>query len=282
MAAVPYATIADYAVLGWQGPGRLGATREFTQGEALADHDRQLDAAHEVATRSGLTIMDNAADIDHAHETGRPCLLLTSEGADFAETDLGLVERAHAAGVRSITVVHYRQNAFGDMQTAPPRHGGLSAVGRELVWEMNRLGLLIDVAHASLDTTLAVLEESTRPVMLSHSHLGGGRREHPRLLSPEHATAVADAGGVIGAWPSGFSSDTFDDFLGEVIRLVETVGVDHVGIGTDMDANYRPVLTSYQQFAGIDGGLRDRGLTDIEVDQVLGGNALRLLRTVCG
>ncbi len=282
MAAVPFATIADNAVLGWLAPGRLGATREFAAGEAVTDHDRQLASVRALADRLALPIADTAADIERAHAAGRPCVLLTCEGADFAEEDLGQVERARAAGARSIQLVHYRQNAFGDLQTSPPQHHGLSAAGRELVREINRQQLLIDVAHASFETTVAALEESSAPVMLSHSHLGGGRREHPRLLTPEHAQAVAEAGGVIGAWPSGFSSDTFDDYLDEIARLVDLVGIDHVGIGTDLDGNYRPVLTRYGQFADVAAGLRRRGLTAAEADQVLGGNALRLWRAVCG
>ena len=282
MAAVPFATIGDNAVLGWLAEGRLGVTREFDAGEAAADHDRQLSAVRAVTQRFALPVMDTAADIDVAHEAGRPCALVACEGADFAEDDLGQVAHARGAGARSIQLVHYRQNAFGDLQTAPPQHHGLSAAGRELVHEINRQHLLIDVAHASCETTLAVLEESSEPVMLSHSHLGGGRREHPRLLTPDHARAVAEAGGVIGAWPSGFSSDTFDDYVDEIVRLVDLVGIDHVGIGTDLDGNYRPVLTRYEQFHDVATGLQQRGLTAVEADQVLGGNALRLLRAVCG
>lgn len=282
MAAVAYATVADHPVLGWLGPGRLGTTREFAEGEAYADHRRQLAAAGGVASRLDLPVLRRADDITAAQAEGRTCLFLTCEGADFAEGHLDRVAEAHEAGVRSITLVHYRQNVFGDSQTSPPVHGGLSGVGRELVREANRLGILIDVAHASFETTVAVVEESTQPVMLSHSHLGGGRREHPRLVSPAHATTVAAGGGVIGVWPSGFCSETFDDFVDEIVRLVDVVGIDHVGIGTDMDANYEPVLTSYTQFADIGTGLAARGLTGEDIDQVLGGNAVRLIRTVCG
>jgi membrane dipeptidase len=282
MAAVAYATVADGAVLGWQGPGVLATTRDFAPGEAYADHRRQLAAAQQVVSRLGLTVMRGADDIDQAHADGRTCLLLTCEGADFAEDDLGRVAEAQEVGVRSITLVHYRQNAFGDAQTAPAVHRGLSAAGRELVREANRVGVLIDVAHATFETTLAVLEESSQPVMLSHTHLRGGRRDHPRLVSPAHASAVAAGGGVIGVWPSGFSSETFDDFVDEITRLTDTVGVDHVGIGTDMDGNYEPVLASYREFAAIGTGLASRGLTDVDIDKVLGGNAVRLIRTVCG
>jgi membrane dipeptidase len=235
-----------------------------------------------VASRLDLPLVRHADDIVEAHAHGRTALLLTCEGADFAEDDLARVGEAHETGVRSIALVHYRQNAFGDAQTGPPVHRGLSAAGRDLVREVNRAGILIDVAHASFETTLAVLEESDQPVMLSHSHLNGGRREHPRLVSPAHASAVAAGGGVIGVWPSGFCSETFDDFVDEIVRLVDVVGVDHVGIGTDMDANYQPVLTSYREFAEIGTGLARRGLSDADVDQILGGNAVALIRSVCG
>jgi membrane dipeptidase len=147
---------------------------------------------------------------------------------------------------------------------------------------MNRLGIVIDVAHATYRTTLDVLDESTQPVMLSHTHLDGGRQGHARLVSAEHAKAVADAGGIVGAWPSGVSSETFDDFVDEIVRLVEAIGVDHVGIGTDMDANYKPVMTGYGEFASISSGLAARGMTAAEIDRILGANAIDLIRSVCG
>ena len=189
-------------------------------------------------------------------------------------------------------MVHYRQNEFGDLQTEPPLHGGLSDAGRLLVAEMNRLGMIIDLAHASFATTIGVLEASTQPVMISHTHLGSGRSDrgglqpetgdHPRLVTTEHARAVAEAGGLIGAWPSGVRCETFDDFVGEIVRLVDAIGVDHVAIGTDMDANYKPVMTGYHQFADLDTALCERGLARHEVDLVLGGNAVGLIRAVCG
>src|SRR5258708_31256884 len=113
----------------------------------------------------------------------------------------------------SLTLVHYRVNELGDIQTAEPVHGGLTGFGREVVAEGNRLGVVIDCAHATLRTTLGVLEASADPVMISHSHLDHADRHHPRLLSSEHAMAVASAGGVIGAWPAGVTSATLDDFV---------------------------------------------------------------------
>lgn len=282
MAAVSFATVTDLRVLGPRPDGGLHAVREFSPGEAVADHRRQLDGLQSLIERHDLPVVRVADDVLTAHRAGRTALFVTCEGADFVEDRLERVEEAHAAGVRSITLVHYRQNRFGDLQTEPAHHGGLSAAGRELVGEMDRLGMLIDVAHASYETTLGVLEETTRPIILSHTHLDGGRRDNARLVSREHALAVAAAGGLVGAWPSGVSSDTFDDFIDEIVRLVELIGVDHVGIGTDMDANYKPVLTGYSEFAGIAASLSERDFTTAEINRVLGGNAIDLIRAVCG
>ncbi|MHB1517471.1 MAG: dipeptidase [Acidimicrobiales bacterium] len=282
MAAVSFATVADLRVLGFKDDGGLHAVRPFYDGEAYADHRRQLSGLDDLARSHHLSIVRRADDIVAAHGAGDTSLLVTCEGADFVEGDLGRLEECHAAGVRSVTLVHYRQNEYGDLQTEPPLHGGLSPVGRELVREMNRIGLLIDLAHASYETTLGVLEESSRPVMISHTHLNGDGRDNARLVSVEHARAVASAGGLVGAWPAGVSSQTFEDFIDEIIRLVDAIGTDHVGIGTDMDANYRPVMVDFGQFGSIQERLLARGLTLTEADQVLGKNAVELVRRACG
>jgi membrane dipeptidase len=151
-----------------------------------------------------------------------------------------------------------------------------------VVAECNRLGMIIDCAHATFETTAGVLEASADPVMISHSHLNHAERHHPRLLSPEHARAVASAGGLIGAWPSGVTSTSLDDFADEIVRLVDLVGIDHVAIGTDMDANYRPVLTSYADFGVIQDLMAARGLNAGEIGKILGANALGLFAAVVG
>ena len=286
MAAVSFATVADLRVLRLVEKG-FAAAREFAPGEAYADHRRQLDAILDLARRVDATIVSGADDVVRLHRAGKTGLLVTCEGADFVEGGpesdaFERVHEAHADGVRSITVVHYRQNRYGDLQTEPPLHHGLSTAGRELVAVMNDVGMIVDLAHASFETTVDAVAVSRHPVMISHTHLAGPRSDHPRLVTDEHARAVSEAGGLIGAWPSGVVSDTLDDFIDEVVRLVELVGVEHVAIGTDLDANFRPVLTEYGQFDNLDDGLVARGLRTEDVDRVLGGNAVDLIRTVCG
>jgi membrane dipeptidase len=274
--------VADLRVLAPDPVKGLRASREFAPGEAYADHRRQLAGIGEVLARVGVPVAVTAEDIESAWARGQIAVLVGCEGGDFLEGRLDALAEARTLGVSSLALVHYRVNDIGDVQTEEPVHGGLTAFGREVVAECNRLGMIIDCAHATFETTVGVLEASRQPVMVSHSHLDHSDRHHPRLLSPVHARAVADAGGLIGAWPSGVTSTSLADFADEIARLADLVGPGHVAVGTDMDANYRPVLTSYADFAALPGLLTGRGFSDAETDQILGTNALTLLRTVAG
>ena len=119
--------------------------------------------------------------------------------------------------------------------------------------------------------------------MLSHSVLTmeSDRPIPQRAITKQHARVVADTGGLIGMWPSGFNRD-FDEFVENTKRMVDVVGIDHVGIGTDMDANYKPVLTSYSEFPDLSQALMAKGLTGEEVAKIMGNNAARVIRQVIG
>ena len=282
LAAVTLSTVADLQVLAPDPVKGLRAAREFRPGEAYADHRRQLEGISEALARLGVPVAVTAEGIESAWAAGQTAVLVGCEGGDFLEGRPEALAEARALGVRSLTLVHYRVNDIGDIQTEEPVHGGLTGFGREVVAECNRLGIVIDCAHATFETTAGVLEASRQPVMISHSHLDHADRHHPRLLSPAHARAVAEAGGLIGAWPSGVTSTSLADFADEIARLADLVGPGHVAVGTDMDANYRPVLTSYADFAALPRLLAGRGLGDADTGQILGTNALGLLRTVAG
>ncbi len=276
---VSVSTVADLAVLR-NVDGGLAAVRDFAPGEARADHDQQL--AGLTAMFDRVRLVRSAGDMELAHADGQGSAFISCEGADFLDGDVvGLVD-AHTVGARMVTLVHYRLNELGDIQTAAPRHGGLTPFGREVVAEMNRLGMIVDLAHATFDTTVGALEVSSDPIVISHSHLAGPGAEHPRLLTNEHAQAVADAGGLVGAWPAGVKAKTLDDYVDEICRLVELIGVEHVAIGSDLDANDKPVLTEYRQFGDVAERLTARGFEPSEIDDVLGGNVLRLFAQVCG
>jgi membrane dipeptidase len=278
MTALVLATVSDLAVLRPDPVTGLRAGRDFRAGEALADHRRQLDGLRSAVAAAGAQVATSAAEVDRAARDGGTVVLLGCEGGDFLDGDLRRLAEARAAGVTVLTLVHYRVNEIGDVQTEAPVHGGLSRFGRDVVAECGRLGIVVDCAHASFATTMDVLEVSGRPVIISHGQLGHADSSHPRLLTAAHAASVAAAGGLIGAWPSGVTSQSLADFADEVGRLTEAAGPGGVAVGTDLDGNYRPVLTSYPEFADLTVLLRERGLAPDHVQQVLGGNAAGFFR----
>ena len=264
--------VADFAVLRPDPATGLRAVRDFRPGEAYADYQRQLAGIGEAVAAAGAEVATSAADLDRAARDGRIAVLLGCEGGDFLEGDLGRLEPARASGLTVLTLVHYRVSEIGDVQTEAPVH--------DVAAECNRLGIVIDCAHASFATTMAVLETSSQPVIISHGQLGYPGTSHPRLMTAPHAAAVAEAGGLVGAWPCGITSRSLADFGTEIIRLTEAAGPDHVALGTDLDGNYRPVLTSYDQLTDLARLLQDRGLASDRVHQILGGNALTLLHSI--
>jgi membrane dipeptidase len=280
MTALVLATVSDFAVLRPDPVTGLRARRDFRPGEAYADHRRQLDGLRRAVAAAGAEVVTSAAEVGRAARGGRAAVLLACEGGGFLEGDRGGWEQARAAGVTVLALARYRASEIGDVQTAPPVHGGLSRLGRGVVAECGRLGIVVDCAHASFATAMDVLEASSRPVIISHGQLGRAGAAHPRLLTAAHVTAVASAGGLIGAWPAGLTSQSLAGFADEIIRLTEVAGPGRVAIGTDLDGNYRPVLTSYAQFEDLAGLLRDGGLPQDRIRQILGGNIAGLLRRV--
>ncbi len=161
------------------------------------------------------------------------------------------------------------------------RDAGLTAIGREVVREMNRLGMVIDLGHASLTTARAAAELSTAPIIQSHSLI---RREGATGfgMTHDHARLIADTGGVIGAF-GGTPNRDIPGYADNILYMTEVVGIDHVGLGSDMDGTGgRSVWDRYAQAPAIVAGLLQRGMSEDDVAKVIGGNALRVLREVAG
>lgn len=269
--------VSDWTVLEITNAGVI-PTRKLDKLESWNEYKRQLSIIANLVSASNSKL---ASDVDHLSRRDNVNFFLSVEGADFLENDIDNVDRAYEDGVRSIQLVHYAPNGLGDLQTSEPTHNGLSDFGNKVVKRMSDLGVLIDVAHASFETVVQVAEMAGVPLLLSHSMLTNGSQSpvSNRTISKEHAIIVAETGGVIGAWPSGYSS-SLEDFAENTIRLIDIVGVEHVGLGTDMDANYKPVMANYSRVEEWTKVLRSKGLSKEEVNKVSGGNAERLLKAV--
>jgi membrane dipeptidase len=279
LAAAFFSVVADSKLLVRDAKG-IVVSRAFAAGEAWADCERQLATFDDLVKREKIGFATSFGQMEAFRQRGQLAAFLSCEGGDCLEGNLGRLEQVYQRGVRSLQLVHYAQNTLGDLQTQPPAYNGLSAFGRDVVRRMDRLGMVVDVAHAAFSTVKATVDSTSAPILLSHSHLQSESSPHPRLITVEHARLVASTGGVIGAWPSGFANRTFADFVDQTMRLVDAVGVDHVGLGTDMDGNFQPVFSSYRQLPDWIAALRAKGLSEEDVAKIAGGNASRVLQQV--
>jgi membrane dipeptidase len=270
---------------------RLEKVRDPKPGECLAAVEDYLASFEATGTRI-------AREPDEIHASacpspdlvrgvpgaGDPALVLAVEGCDFLEGDLDRLNALEARGVRSIQLTHYLVNETGDIQTAPPVHGGLTPFGAEAVRRMNRLGIIVDVAHCSEATVKGVVAATTKPILCSHANLKEQRHpdgDHPRYLSPDYARMVVDTGGVIGAWIAVLWAEKLPGLIRHLFRLIDAVGIDHVGIGTDLPAGAaKSELPDFSRHPEIVMALRQHGLTEDEVAKVCAGNWLRVFRAV--
>ena len=277
LAAATFAAVSDFQVLGLQDEG-LTSVREFQPGEAWQSYRRQIGNLQKLEQRGLVYPVRKVADIAAARAADKVGAILAVEGGDFLEGRPDRVAQAHADGVRVITLMHYRNNELGDIITGNQLHGRLSDAGIAVVREMNRAGILIDVAHASQVTALDTIKTSAVPVLASHVHVHTKMLVHPRFISAHVARAIADkGGGVLGAWPAGIGITSLKGFVDRSFELIDFVGIDHVCMGTDMDANYKPVFDTYAKLPYYVAGLRQRGLAEPEVAKLIGGNFMRLL-----
>jgi membrane dipeptidase len=275
VAAACFCAVADLPTL--DARGGLVSVREFAPGEAYAAYRTQIANLQALVTNGAVAPVLTPEDIHSDDAAGRVGAILGVEGAEFLEDDLGRVEQAFDDGVRVLTLVHYlRGGVIGDVMTAEPVHGGLTRFGREAVREMNRVGIVVDLSHCSPETAFDALEEAVKPLLISHTDIQGHDRRNARFVPAELARAVAGAGGVIGAWPAGFTLRNLDDYVERILTLVELLGADHVCLGTDMDANYKPVFETYAKMPLLVGRLLQRGMPEEALAKLIGGNFLRV------
>jgi membrane dipeptidase len=191
--------------------GRLktsGITGEFfaiyVGGNRMQTHDSMrramdlIDATYrEVEKHSGeLTMCTTAADIRRAKKQGRICILMGIEGGYAIENSLYALRNFYRLGIRYMTLTHNVTHDWADSHVTAPRHGGLNDFGREVVKEMNRLGMLIDISHVSVDTMNDALDVSTAPIIASHSS-ARAVNDHTRNVPDDVLKRIAKNGGVV-------------------------------------------------------------------------------------
>ncbi|HON54037.1 MAG TPA: dipeptidase [Bacteroidales bacterium] len=228
----------------------------------------------------------NAHDILYNKGRGQRSVILALENGYPFGKDISQVERFYNYGVRAVTLCHNYNNDICDasMDTVV-EHNGLSPFGYKVVEEMNRLGIIIDVSHASSKTLSDVLRVSKLPVIASHSGVYA-IKNHKRNLTDDEIKAIAAKGGLIQvATGRYFLSDkpkeevTVKDIADHIDYVKSLVGIRHVGIGTDFDGGGGVVgMENAAKMKNLTVELLKRGYTNRELKMFWGKNILRVLR----
>ena len=261
-----------------------------------------------------------AADYARAKAMGRIASFIAVEGGVGLENSLSPLRIWHAAGMRLMTLCHNETLDWVDSATDAPRVGGLNAFGRAIVGELNRLGVVIDLAHTSHDAMRRVLDVSEAPVALSHSN-AYSLCDHPRNTPDDVLKRLKANGGLVMAtFVPGFVSQPLRDWLrrsrngygkgpavadpkaqmaepetrqgaapkasleqvaDHIVRLVETAGLDHVGVGSDYFGGASPTgLEDVSRFPYLFAELVRRGFSERDLEKMSSKNMLRVLRRV--
>jgi membrane dipeptidase len=279
LAAACFAVSSDRPVLA-RGKSKIFAEREPRPGELQAHVLNRFEIADAIVARGGMVRANTLGDLRIAKTNGVPAMILAVEGSDSLDGKIENLEVAHQRGVRHWQLVHYRaDNGLGDIQTEDPRYNGVTPFGLDVVRECNRLGMIVDVAHATLATVRQIASAATAPLILSHTSLTPTPKKHSRQISVEHAKLVADTGGVVGVWANGNFFKSFAAYAEGIARLAEVVGVDHAGIGTDLEGMPTPLFSYYGDFPDLVVQLF-KYFNEDEITKNIGANYLRVFGEV--
>ncbi len=253
-----------------------------------------------------------ADDVAKARDTGRTAIFFGSQNPSCIEDDIGLVEVLHRLGLRFMQLTYNNQSLLAS-GCYEEDDTGLTRMGREVVAEMNRVGLVVDMSHSGERSTLEAIAHSTRPIAITHANPASW---HSALRNKSDTVlkALSESGGMLGfsVYPhhlKGGSGCTLEGFCEMIARTAELMGVDRIGIGTDLCQDQPDSVVEWMRvgrwtkkmdfgegsaaapgfppmpewfhdnrdFGRIARGLKDVGMSEAEVSGVMGGNWLRFM-----
>jgi membrane dipeptidase len=246
-------------------------------------HAERLEQA--VARSSGrLRLVRSQADItrlltDRAAGRRVTGALFSAEGLQSLEGQQANLARLYAAGMRMAGLVHFFDNELAGSMHGIAK-GGLTPLGRNVIREMERRGMVVDIAHCSHACVADILSMAQRPVVSSHGGVQATCDEN-RNLTDQEILGVARTGGVIGIgyWAGAICSDDPADIVRAMVHVRDLVGIDHVALGSDFDgATHVPFDTS--EMAVLTQLLISAGFSEVDIAKIMGGNTLRVLMQV--
>lgn len=267
------------------------------------------------ATADRVIQVLSAEDIRRAKREGKLGIVFGFQSASFLMGDIALMPIFHRLGLRVLQLTYSERNTLGD--GCYERHPqGLTQFGAQVVAECNRLGILVDLSHVGTQTSLEAIEVSEKPCAFTHAN-PRAVVDNPRNHTDEEIRALAAKGGVIGCVPfspicalePGVPPTIEKDLLSHIDYVVDLVGIDHVGLGTDIFTGRSEVIWASQSgrkysrighrefdyakrhlvdfpnhaaFPRVTEALLKHGYSDEQTQKILGGNFLRLFERVWG
>jgi len=246
----------------------------FDQIESIvAQHSQYIGIAH------------TPADLWRNKHLGKKSIMLGIENGHALDGKIKNLLHFAERGIVYMTLCHNGDNDICDSARGSQTHGGLSAFGREVVREMNRLGIMVDLSHAAESSFYDVLELSETPIVCSHSSCRA-LCDHPRNLTDDQMRALAQKGGVMQVTLyNGFlvkdGEATIEDAMRHLEHAIDVMGIDYVGLGTDFDGDGGiRGLASSSELLNFTRQLLARGYSEADIQKLWGGNFLRVMNDV--
>jgi membrane dipeptidase len=233
-----------------------------------------------------ISFVRRGSDILYEVERGRFVAMAGLEGAQGLEGDASNLRPLYERGLRMLGLVHFQRTAAGHPMTAPEFYGeGLTDFGRDLVAQLEQLGIVIDLAHLNAAGVWNALQMMRRPCVVSHTACRE-LHDQPRNLTDRQLELIGRNGGIVGvaAGRNFIGPGGREAFLDHLEHVIQVAGPQAVALGSDYDGFIVPVegMDDVRSYPLVTQGLLDRGQKPEVIQQALGGNALRVLTEVCG
>ena len=254
---------------------------------ATAKANRILTQIEEMvaANCTAVDIAYTPSDIARLKHIGKKAIMLGIENGYAIGKDLSLLEHFAKRGIVYMTLCHNGDNDICDSARGNAEHGGLSPFGEKVVLEMNRLGIMVDMSHAAESSFYDALEVSKKPIVCSHSS-ARSLCDHPRNLTDDQMKALAQKGGVaqVTMYNGFLRSDgkaTILDAVEHLNHMVNIMGIEHVGIGTDFDGDGGvPGMANASEVINFTRRLLQERYSEEQIQMIWGGNFLRVMEQI--
>jgi membrane dipeptidase len=270
-------------------------------GEAYSRFRTSLQEIDDILLKNNVTRALHVTDIQRARKNKNRVIIQSVEGGHFLEGQIERLEEAYQLGLRHLGLLHDNDAnpALGDIYTNAPQFGGLTGFGKEVIQACNQLGILIDLTHCNDKAIDDAINISKTPILVSHTGLSTllgtnaamAQMMKPRLISPEQAKKVANAGGVIGVWKH--LTESAENYVRNIRQMVDLVGIDNVCLGTDskLTTNSGPDSNTPRMGEMTNGIWKNQskgfyyeaienmiklGFTEVEMQKIGSGNFLRV------